>query len=79
MNSSFLFLLFIAIKALKIWMKPENISTDILNKQHSAKILHDPLGVILVMGAWNYPAQLCFLPLIGALAAGFSVIFIIIL
>ncbi|XP_066921725.1 aldehyde dehydrogenase family 3 member B2-like [Clytia hemisphaerica] len=63
-----------AIKALKTWMKPENISTDLLNMQHSAKILHDPLGVVLVMGAWNYPVQLCFIPLIGAIAAGNCVI-----
>jgi aldehyde dehydrogenase (NAD+) len=30
----------------------------------------DPLGVVLIMGAWNYPIQLPLLPLAGAIAAG---------
>ena len=30
----------------------------------------EPFGVVLVMGAWNYPIQLTLLPLIGAIAAG---------
>lgn len=34
----------------------------------------DPYGVVLVMGAWNYPLQLTLLPVIGAIAAGNSVV-----
>jgi len=30
----------------------------------------DPLGVVLIMGAWNYPIQLPLLPLAAAIAAG---------
>ena len=30
----------------------------------------DPLGVVLIIGAWNYPLQLSLGPLAGALAAG---------
>ena len=30
----------------------------------------EPLGVVLIMGAWNYPVQLMMVPLIGAIAAG---------
>lgn len=30
----------------------------------------DPYGVVLVMGAWNYPLQLTLLPVVGAIAAG---------
>lgn len=35
-----------------------------------AYIKKDPLGVVLVIGAWNYPIQLTLGPMIGALAAG---------
>lgn len=34
----------------------------------------DPYGVVLVMGAWNYPLQLTLLPVVGAIAAGNSVV-----
>src|SRR5699024_10652838 len=30
----------------------------------------EPLGVVLIIGAWNYPIQLVLGPLVAALAAG---------
>lgn len=30
----------------------------------------EPLGVVLVIGAWNYPWAVTIQPLIGAIAAG---------
>lgn len=33
-------------------------------------IRREPLGVVLIIGAWNYPLQLILNPLIGAIAAG---------
>lgn len=44
-----------------------NILDDIL-------IHKDPYGVVLVMGAWNYPLQLTLLPVVGAIAAGNAVV-----
>lgn len=38
------------------------------------EIKKEPYGVVLVMGPWNYPFQLCAVPLIGAIAAGNCVI-----
>jgi aldehyde dehydrogenase (NAD+) len=35
-----------------------------------ARILREPLGVVLVMGPWNYAVQLLLVPLASALAAG---------
>lgn len=35
----------------------------------------EPLGVVLIIGAWNYPLQLIVLPLIGAIAAGTSMFY----
>lgn len=40
----------------------------------TVEIRKDPYGVVLVMGAWNYPVQLCILPMMGAIAAGNCVI-----
>lgn len=38
-------------------------------------VRREPLGVVLIIGAWNYPLQLILLPLIGAIAAGTIYIF----
>lgn len=38
------------------------------------RIYKDPYGVVLVMGAWNYPMQLTLLPVAAAIAAGNCVI-----
>ena len=35
---------------------------------------YDPLGVVLVIAPWNYPAQLLLAPVVGALAAGNTVV-----
>ncbi|WP_328403734.1 aldehyde dehydrogenase family protein [Streptomyces sp. NBC_00390] len=35
---------------------------------------YDPLGVVLVIAPWNYPALLLLTPMIGALAAGNAVV-----
>lgn len=40
----------------------------------SPEIHKDPYGVVLIMGAWNYPLQLTLAPVIGAIAAGNCVI-----
>ncbi|MGL1590393.1 aldehyde dehydrogenase family protein, partial [Vibrio parahaemolyticus] len=34
----------------------------------------EPLGVVLTIGPWNYPFQLLFTPLLGAIAAGNCVV-----
>lgn len=40
-------------------------------------VQREPLGVVLIIGAWNYPLQLVLLPMIGAIAAGITQINII--
>ena len=40
----------------------------------SVEIHKDPYGVVLVIGAWNYPLQLCMVPMVGAIASGNCVI-----
>jgi aldehyde dehydrogenase (NAD+) len=36
----------------------------------SSFVLQEPLGTVLIIGPWNYPLQLLFTPLVGAIAAG---------
>ena len=33
-------------------------------------VRREPLGVVLIIGPWNYPLQLLLLPMVGAIAAG---------
>ncbi|KAG5890195.1 hypothetical protein JTB14_010657 [Gonioctena quinquepunctata] len=56
------------------WTKPEKPSTTMANVLDSVYILHDPYGVVLVMGAWNYPLQLTLGPVVAAIAAGNCVV-----
>lgn len=63
-----------AIRNLREWMRPEPVTTNLLNFPSSSKILREPLGVVLIIGPWNYPFQLLINPLIGAIAAGNCVV-----
>ncbi|MEO7536330.1 MAG: aldehyde dehydrogenase [Ferruginibacter sp.] len=58
------------IKHLDEWMKPEKVGTALLNLPSKSYVLSEPLGVALIIGPWNYPLQLLFTPLAGAIAAG---------
>lgn len=58
------------LKNLKSLAKPKKVSTNIVNQLGNSKIYADPLGCILVIGAWNYPYQLSLSPIIAAIAAG---------
>ena len=63
-----------AIKHLRRWMKPESATTNLLNLPSGSRIMKEPLGVVLIIGPWNYPFQLLINPLIGAIAAGNCVV-----
>jgi aldehyde dehydrogenase (NAD+) len=59
-----------ALKKLSKWMRPQRVGTNLLNFPGKSYVLHEPLGVSLIIGPWNYPLQLLFVPLIGSIAAG---------
>lgn len=61
---------FSAVNNLYNWAKPERVSGDLVNKLSTCEIRKDPLGVVLIIGPWNYPIQTVLMPLIGAIAAG---------
>jgi aldehyde dehydrogenase (NAD+) len=58
------------VKRLKSWMKPTKVSTPMMAKPGKSYIVNEPLGVALIIGAWNYPFQLVITPLVAAIAAG---------
>ncbi|MDR2511320.1 MAG: aldehyde dehydrogenase family protein [Bacteroidales bacterium] len=58
------------IRHLKKWTKPHCVSSPIAIFPSKSKIIHEPLGVALIVAPWNYPFQLLFNPLIGAISAG---------
>ncbi len=63
-----------AVKKLKGWSKIRSVKTNLLNMPAKSYIIPEPLGVTLVIGAWNYPYQLSLAPAIAAIAAGNTVV-----
>uniref|UniRef100_A0AC34RGP4 Aldehyde dehydrogenase n=1 Tax=Panagrolaimus sp. JU765 TaxID=591449 RepID=A0AC34RGP4_9BILA len=63
-----------AISNLKSWTAPTKVTKYVLQAMDSAYIKHDPLGVVLIIGAWNFPVRLLLAPMVGALAAGNTVV-----
>ncbi|MWC29405.1 aldehyde dehydrogenase family protein [Paenibacillus sp. MMS18-CY102] len=62
------------LKRLKRWMKPKRVRTPLTHWGSRSYIMAEPYGVALIIAPWNYPVQLSLLPLIGAVAAGNTVI-----
>ncbi|VXB26471.1 MULTISPECIES: aldehyde dehydrogenase [Chryseobacterium] len=58
------------LKNLKSLSKPKKVRTNLANQFGKSRIHNEPLGNILVIGAWNYPYQLSLSPIVAALAAG---------
>ncbi|MBC7387445.1 MAG: aldehyde dehydrogenase family protein [Cryobacterium sp.] len=62
------------LENLETWMEPISVSTPLFNQIGTSEIRHDPFGVTLVIGAWNYPINLLLAPVVGALSGGNAVI-----
>lgn len=50
--------------------QPKRVKTALSLQPGKSYIYYDPLGVTLVIGAWNYPYLLTLIPLISSIAAG---------
>ncbi len=59
-----------AIRNLKSWSRSRRVRTPIVHFMSHSYVTPQPYGQVLVLSPWNFPFQLAFMPLIGALAAG---------
>jgi len=59
-----------ALKHIKKWIKSRSVTTPLAAQPGKSYVKAEPLGTVLIIGAWNYPIQLVLGPLVGAIAAG---------
>lgn len=59
-----------AKRHLRGWMRARSVAANWQFRPGRARIVFQPLGVVGVIGAWNYPVLLTLSPLVNALAAG---------
>ncbi len=62
------------LKKLHKWMKPKRAASSIISFPARGFKTHEPLGTVFIIAPWNYPFQLMFAPLIGAISAGNTII-----
>ncbi|XP_059471567.1 aldehyde dehydrogenase, dimeric NADP-preferring-like [Neocloeon triangulifer] len=56
------------------WMNPPKPYKNLMYHLDDVKVVPEPLGVVLIIGPYNYPIKLISIPLHGAIAAGNCVI-----
>ena len=62
------------IKNLVSWMKPKRVPTPFsIFPGYNSQIHYEPKGVVMIFAPWNYPVNLVFIPLVGAISAGNTV------
>lgn len=62
--------LVLAINSLVHWAAARPVNTGVINAPARAAVHPEPLGTVLILSPWNYPALLALAPLIGAVGAG---------
>lgn len=63
------------LKSLDIWMKDDKPTRwDVINFMGGTTVRKEPKGVVLIIGAWNFPVLLVLQPMIAAIAAGCAMI-----
>ena len=62
------------IRKVKKWMKPAGVWPTLLTGGLKGYIQYEPKGRSLIIAPWNYPVNLCFVPLVSAIAAGCTAI-----
>jgi aldehyde dehydrogenase (NAD+) len=61
-------------KNLNRWTRKKRVSTPIIGQPGKSWIQAEPLGTVLIIGAWNYPLQLTLAGMSAAIAAGNCVV-----
>jgi len=62
------------LEHLEQWMAPRVVPTSSQIPDGTSSIHPEPYGVTLVIAPWNYPFQLAFSPVVGAISAGNTVV-----
>jgi aldehyde dehydrogenase (NAD+) len=57
-------------KHLAEWMKPQTVQPTLMTVGKKCYIRYEPKGVVLNLATWNAPIAIGFVPLMGAIAAG---------
>jgi aldehyde dehydrogenase (NAD+) len=57
-------------KNLKKWARRRRVATPMVGQPGKSWLQPEPLGAVLIIGAWNYPVQLTLAGLAAAIAAG---------
>lgn len=60
----------LAVGKLAEWAAPRPVEKNLLTMSDEVYVQPEPLGVVLIIGAWNYPWAVTLQPLVGAIAAG---------
>jgi aldehyde dehydrogenase (NAD+) len=63
-----------ALRHLRRWARPRRVHVPLTRRPARARIVPEPLGVVLVIAPWNYPIHTVLSPLVGAIAAGNCVV-----
>jgi aldehyde dehydrogenase (NAD+) len=61
-------------KKLKKWTRRRKVATPMVGQPGRSWLQPEPLGVVLIIGAWNYPLQLTLAGAAAAIAAGNCVV-----
>ena len=65
----------LALKNLEKWTRPEKMrGMGSMPGAGRARVVRDPLGVVLIIAPWNYPVGLLLSPAVGAIAAGNAIV-----
>ena len=62
------------IKMLPLWNRPHRAKSSLINFPSKDYLIPEPYGNTLIISPWNYPFQLAVTPLVGAIAAGNTVV-----
>jgi aldehyde dehydrogenase (NAD+) len=63
-----------AAKHVKKWMRRKYRRLELAQLPGRGWVEYEPYGTVLIIGAWNYPFYLTLGPLVGAIAAGNTVV-----
>jgi aldehyde dehydrogenase (NAD+) len=59
-----------AVQHLQEWTRPHSVDTPVLLGPARSYVKYEPLGVVCVMGSWNFPLFTTLGPMVQVIAAG---------